>query len=72
MAKLTKSETKILERVKYINEHGGLAGLAVAPNEPLYLLKKHRFIRRLAEKGLIEWVPWTKEKGAGWRIKSDG
>jgi type 1 glutamine amidotransferase len=62
----TKAEAKILATVKRCNDMGALAGLVVDPEHASYNTYKFRFVKRLAEKGEIVWVPWTPELGAGW------
>lgn len=64
----TKTEQGILDRVQSVNDRGSLAGLSVAPDEPQYSLPAFRFVKRLADAGLIVWIEWGPVLGAGWLL----
>ena len=64
--KLSKSETRIIERVRNANAHGALAGLGTNPDHADFNNQDHRFIKRLYESKAILWIPYTKDLGAGW------
>lgn len=68
MSKLTSTEQKILDRVRYHSERGALCGLGVQPGDPHYQSREFRFVKRLADSGAIVWVAWTPRLGAGWAI----
>lgn len=65
---MTKTEENILVRVRDINGRGALAGLGTSPTNTEYKNPEFRFVKRLADAGLIVWVPWTSKYGAGWAI----
>ena len=77
---MTKSEQKILDKVRYCNEQGALAGLYTSPEEfqtpegsPLptgrsSAHKDFRFVKRLYEAGKIVWNPHHPKLGAGWTL----
>lgn len=70
--KMTKSERKILELVKRTNELGALCGLGTSPKCACWNDNETRFIRRLVETGMISWVPWDPQLGAGFQITDRG
>jgi hypothetical protein len=68
MKPLTKTEAKILELVKNGSSSGYLVGLATDPTCSDYTEKKHRFIKSLADRGLILYIR-TSILGSGWVIR---
>jgi hypothetical protein len=63
---MTKSELKILERVRRRNDAGALCGLGVSPGDECLDHRSWRFEKRLIDGGHIHWVPFTPKLGAGW------
>lgn len=67
--KLTKSEQEILERVrKANNNHHALKGLGICPSDQDWNDREYRFVKRLADRGLIVWVESPKKHGKGWCV----
>lgn len=64
----TKTEQGILDRVQSVNDRGSLAGLDTSPDESKYNLHAFRFVKRLADAGLIVWIEWGPVLGAGWLL----
>ncbi len=65
----TKAEQKILDNVEFANSRGALAGHGTDPEDPKYTDRANRFIKRLADAGLIVWMPYSDKFGAGWAMK---
>ncbi len=71
---VTKSEQRILDKVRHCNELGALAGLYVSPEqfqEPSMASSAHkdfRFVKRLYDAGKIVWHPYHTKLGAGWAL----
>ena len=66
---MTKTEEKILAKVRTANEAGALAGLATSPEDADFQADEHRFIRRLNDRGELVWMPWSEKFGAGWALR---
>ena len=65
--KRTKKEDAILARVGDVNSRMTLCGLA-EPAKPDFHSKENRFVKRLAEAGLIVFVEYTPKYGSGWAL----
>jgi hypothetical protein len=65
--KLTKTEEAVLAKVRDANSRGALLGLGTSPTAANYSTKEKRFVKRLADAGILVWV-WTREHGAGWAL----
>jgi hypothetical protein len=65
---MTKSEARIIEKVRSANAHRALAGLGTSPTSDNFNNKEHRFVKRLYEAKLIIWVPYHSDLGSGWAL----
>ncbi len=67
--KLTKTEQNILGTIGFTNGRFALAAVGTNPNSANYYDRANRFIKRLADAGLIVWMPYSDKFGAGWALR---